>query len=250
MFNELDNIYRTFCDVSMFDENRNTKPIAYSNICISVIERHMTHNDIGVAKLMKDHGVSLVLFATTVEIVKPLIAGDILQTQTWHVNREGICYRRELEIKNSGGETVAICASFSSLLDLETRHICRNEDIHTRLNLPEGKPLIKAQSRCKVHISDGYRYVDTFEIRPSMLDPVGHVNNLKYSEFLVDSLTDDERLLLARLKRFEMYYTGELTLRDTVTVYKKCESREITVTGIRDRDSAPAFIAKLILSEY
>ncbi|MBQ8624033.1 MAG: hypothetical protein IJ424_06665 [Oscillospiraceae bacterium] len=244
MINEKEYSYKTYCDVSMFDASGAMKPDAYQRICVGVVEKHLNVIELDVERLVKAFGVSWVLLSMTIDIKRPLVSGETITTQTWHTFKKGSAYRRDLILRDGNGEVVAVAATFSSLLDIKTRHICKDKAVHDVVSVPDGEPLLEASSRIKLMLDD-FKVTETLPVRPNWIDAVGHVNNFRYGEMAYDALTIKKRSLLKQLKRMEVYFTGELTLGENVVIKShECEN-DATVVGVRSSDEKTAFVAKL-----
>lgn len=244
MINEKEYIYETYCDISMFDASGAMKPDAYQRICIGVVERHLSVIELDVERLIERFGVSWVILALALDIERHPKPGETLKVQTWHTNRKGASYRRDMIIYNENGETVAKAAVFSSLLDIKARRICIDKAVHDMIQMPDGEELISASSRIKLALED-FEIKESLDVRPCWIDAVGHVNNFRYGEFTYDNLSDEARKKLASLSRLEVYFTGELTLGDKVSIVSREEGDNATVAGVRSSDEKTAFITKL-----
>lgn len=245
MINEFDYSYKTYLDVSMFDASGAMKPDAYQRLCVGVVERHLDVIELDVERLVEAYGVSWVILSISVELKRPFKPGETITTQTKHINRKGAAYRRDLILRDKNGETVALAASFSSLIDIKTRRICTDKAVHDKIALPDSEPLFEASSRFKPELND-FCDVETLPVRPNWIDAVGHVNNARYGEFSYDAITPEKRSALKDLKRFEIYFTAELTLGDSVIIKSLESDLGATVIGIRASDEKPAFAAKLL----
>lgn len=244
MITEKDYSYKTYCDVSMFDASGAMKPDAYQRICVGVVEKHLNVIGLDVERLIERFGVSWVLLSMTIDIKRPLVSGETIATQTWHTFRKGSAYRRDLILKDDNGEVVAVAATFSSLLDIKTRHICTDKSVHEVVAIPDGEPLSEASSRIKLSL-DGFETKEVLSVRPNWIDAVGHVNNFRYGEMAYDTLTPEKRSALKQLKRFEIYFTGELKLGENVVIKSQERESEVIVAGVRSSDERTAFVAKL-----
>lgn len=244
MINEKECSYLSYCDISMFDASGAMKPDAYQRICVGVVEKHLSVIELDVERLIERFGVSWVILALTVDIIKHPKPGDTLKVQTWHTNRKGAIYRRDMMICNESGETVAKAATFSSLLDIKARRICIDKAVHDMIKMPDGEELVSASSRLKLSLDD-FENKESLDVRPNWIDAVGHVNNFRYGEFTYDNLSEGSRKKLSALSRLEVYFTGELTLGDKVVIKSHEGESESLVAGVRCSDEKTAFITKL-----
>ena len=128
---------------------------------------------------------------------------------------------------------------------MESRRLCTNEKVLELVEeLGEGKELFDANPRVRIKPED-LSPVMTQNVMPSWIDSLGHVNNLRYGDLATDALSVEARANLGNLSRFELGFTGELRLGESVELRAKEENGEVLVAGIRSSDEKPAFLAKL-----
>lgn len=244
VLNEFDFEYNWSVDSSMTDSRGNISPSGLQRICVNTIERHLVNIHLSVSHLMENYGLSWILLSLTSHILRPIKLGDELILHTRHTNRKGVIYRRDIEFLRDG-ELVAVAVSFSSILDIAQRRICTDKAVLDSLPIPaDSEPMCEAQSRHKVK-PDDFELLEERAVRPSWIDPIGHVNNLRYSEFIHDALPDDLESNLEGLKSISVFFTGELKKGDRFGILTKRDGSEFEVLGIRHSDEKPAFSAKL-----
>lgn len=242
--NEFEYEYVWSVDSSMTDSHGNVSPGGLQRICVNTIERHLVNIHLSVTHLMENYGLSWILLSLTTNILSPIKLGDELVLHTRHTNRKGVIYRRDIEFRRNG-ELVAIAVSFSSILDIAERRICTDKAVLDSLPIPaDSEPMCEAISRHKVK-SEEFEFLEERAVRPSWIDPIGHVNNLRYSEFIHDALPKDLEASLGSLKSISVYFTGELKKGDRFSVLTKRKEGEFEVLGIRLSDEKTAFSAKL-----
>jgi acyl-ACP thioesterase len=86
----------------------------------------------------------------------------------------------------------------------------------------------------------------TQKVMPSWIDSLGHVNNFRYGDLIVDALPEEVRANLGNLSRYEIGFTGELRLGESVEVRIGEEDGTVLAAGIRSSDGKPAFVSKLV----
>ena len=242
--NEFDFEYTWNVDSSMTDSRGNISPAGLQRICVNTIEHHLVNINLSVTHLMENYGLSWILLSLTTHILSPIKLGDELVLHTRHTNRKGVIYRRDIEFMRNG-EVVAIAVSFSSILDIAQRRICTDKAVLDSLPIPcDSEPMCEAVSRHKVKPEE-FAFLEERAVRPSWIDPIGHVNNLRYSEFIHDALPKELEASLESLKCISVYFTGELKKDDRFSVLTKRDGNDFEVMGIRLSDEKPAFSAKL-----
>lgn len=246
--NEFEYVYHKRIDSSTCTYGGYISPIGIQRLCICTVEEHLENINLSIDRLMREYGLSWILLSLTVKILKPIHLGDGLTIRTRHVNRRSIIYRRELEICRNG-EVVALAASFSSIIDISKRRICTDRALLDSIIIPhETESMLDADHRHRIQAS---QFEPCYEstVRPCLIDPLGHVNNLRYADFVHDALPEDVLSSLDRIAEFSIYFTGELKLGDSFEVLTKHDGEIFDVLGIRNADSKTAFSARLIFNQ-
>ena len=242
---ELEKTYTFRVDTGSLNENKTLTLSALQRIIVTVSEEHLENIGLDVPKLMKEFGVSWILLSLTAEIRDKISAGEKLLVRTWHTNKKGLYYRRDIEICHEDGTVAAVAATFSSIFDMENRRLCTNEKVLELVEeLGEGRELFDANPRIRIKPED-LTPVMTQNVMPSWIDSLGHVNNLRYGDLTTDALSEEARAKLGELSRFELGFTGELRLGESVELRLKEENGEVLVAGVRSSDEKPAFLSKL-----
>lgn len=242
---ELEKTYTFRVDTGTLNENKALTLSALQRIIVTVSEEHLENIGLDVPHLMREYGVSWILLSLTAEIRDKIRAGEKLLVRTWHTNKKGVYYRRDIEICHEDGTVAAVAASFSSVFDMESRRLCTNEKVLELVEeLGEGKELFDASPRIRIKPEE-LSSVMSQKVMPSWIDSLGHVNNFRYGDLITDALPDDTRANLGNLSRYEIGFTGELRLGEEVELRLKEENGEIFAAGIRSADGKPAFLSKL-----
>lgn len=228
MRRELDCIYETETEVSMLNENGVLKPHAYQTLFAQIVEQHLNSFHLNADDTMK-YGVAWALISMTIEIETQIKGCEKLYAQTWHSQRKGPYWRRELLFKNSAGDIIFKGSTFSVLLDMEKRSIYRKKEAPFFIDKPteqfttEAKPTLRARQE--------FIPVEERKAYNSYIDMLGHVNNCRYAEFAYDAFTDDEKARLADMKRMEIYFASELRCGDSFTIGKAYDDKKMYIRG-------------------
>jgi len=242
---ELEQTYIFRTDTGTQNENRALTLSALQRIIVVISEEHLENIGLDVPHLMREYGVSWVLLSISAEIKSPIRDGERLSVRTWHTEKRGVYFRREVEICHADGSVAAVAATFSSIFDMKTRRLSTDPEVLEKVNqLGNGKELLDAESRIKIK-PDGFPVIMTQKVMPSWIDSLGHVNNFRYGDLITDALPDEARANLGNLSRYEIGFTGELRLGESVELRLKEENGEILAAGIRSTDEKPAFLARL-----
>ena len=105
MINEKDFVYEIEPDVSELNEYGYLKPYAYQNLFSAIAEKHLNRINLNVDTTMK-YGLAWVLISISLEIMKPVKGCIKLFAQTWHSQKKGPFFRRELVFKDENNNLI------------------------------------------------------------------------------------------------------------------------------------------------
>ncbi|MBR5872123.1 MAG: hypothetical protein IKZ06_00555 [Oscillospiraceae bacterium] len=242
---ELEKTYYFRVDTAAQNKDHAITLSAIQRAIVTASEEHLKNIGLDVPRLMSEFGVSWILLTLSVKIESPIKGGELLSIRTWHTNKKGVYYRRDFEICHEDGTPAAYAATFSSIFDMESRRLCNNEKVLELVEeLGEGKELFEASPRLRIK-PENLPTVMSQKIMPSWIDALGHVNNFRYGDFITDALPEETFANLGKLSRYEVGFTGELRLGESVELRLEETEDGITAAGIRSSDEKPAFLAKL-----
>ncbi len=243
MKNELQFAYPLYVDVSMCSSDGTITPTGYQRMVVETIGRHLENIGIDSARLVPQLGVAWVLLSMSIELKRPIRAGERLTMKTWHTDSKPPAYRRDYVIFGEDGERAATGATFSSLIDVNTHRLSMDKTILSRFDLVEGETLLSADKR----FAERHEYTGVEErlVRPSFIDGLGHVNNARYGEFVYDALTKEERAGIGSLKRMDVFFKAELTEGERFRMERAEKDGAVILRGVHAADGRDAFIMKL-----
>ncbi len=238
MDNEKDFIYEIEPDVSELNEYGYLKPYAYQNLFGTIAERHLNKINLNVDTTMK-YGLAWVLISISLEIVKPVKGCIKLFAQTWHSQKKGPFYRRELVFKDEEGTLLFHGSTFSVLLDLETRTVFRKKETPFFVDDPINEFTIDANPSFKIDIP--FIEIDKRKVYNSYIDCLGHVNNTRYGEFAYDALNSHEKENLHKMSRYEVFFLSELRDKDIFSVQRVNINNRIVIKGVNESNGETSF---------
>ena len=223
---EIDRIYEIQLDPSELNGDLNLKPQSYQILYCKIAEIHLKSYNLGTDETMK-YGVAWVLISLTIEIKTPIKGICTLYAKTWKSGLQGPYFRRDFVFEDEFGKIYFQGTSFSVLLNMETRKVCRDKKLPffslgvSGLNTTEGFPTWKHAYSKELDQSDiKMEICAKRKVENSFIDMLGHVNNIRYSEFVYDAMDETQIKALDKLSRLEIYFQSELRLGDTFTVSK------------------------------
>lgn len=231
--------------IAMFNGDGALKPDAYQALYMQAVEPHLANIEMDEARLIRDYNVAWVLISMAVEVRRPVRPDDRLTAQTWNTTEKTrLLFRREMIVRDVAGETVFTVATFSALLDLSARRVCTDRELITKFSLPAGETMMLASDRLRIKTPEDAP-VETLRVRPSWIDGVGHVNNLRYGEMAYDALSENQRAAIGDLKRLELYFVSETHLGEEILLHRVDDADSAVVTATVTGEKRPAFTAKL-----
>lgn len=244
---EQSNRYSLQLDPSLLNPQGALKPQSYQALYCELAERHLAAHDAGSGQTM-EYGVAWVLISLSVDVFRPAMPPGILEAKTWKSGRQGPYFMRDFIFYASDGEPCFRGTSYSVLLNLETRTISRDKRIPffsltaDRAPLTLGRPTWKqAYGHNGDFIADRLELRARRKVENSFLDLLGHVNNIRYGEFVYDAMTDPEAERLKSLVRMEVYFAAELRKRDLFSVSAAEEQDRLFFRGRKDESGETSF---------
>lgn len=242
-YSERERRYALQTDVSMYNARGAFYPAAIQRMAVRMIENHLEKLGMDAPRLVREYGVSWVLLSFSAELRQSLSPTEAYTARTWHTYAKPPIFRRDFVISDAAEQVAAVGATFSTLLDVKTRRICTDRALLSRFCLPDGEALLEADHRFSAAAAFGE--VERRRVRPSWLDGVGHVNNLRYAELAYDALDEGERRRADGLRRMDVWFRTELTEGTEFSMEKAAESEALLLRGVIQPAGKPAFVVRL-----
>ncbi len=246
MQTEKDYTYELEVEVADLNEDNLLKPYAYQRLFGQVAEQHLNRIEMNVDTTMESN-LAWVLVAMSIEMVKPIVGCMKLLATTWHSEKRGPFFRREVVFKSLNGELIFHGSGFSVLIDVEKRSIYHKKELPFYIAQPIGECTIKASPTNKTKAE--YQKIDERQVYNSYIDCLGHVNNCRYGEFAYDVFNYAEKAKLALLKRMDIYFLSELRLRDIFSLHKAGQNNLLLICGCNETKEDKAFEIILTFDE-
>ena len=116
----------------------------------------------------------------------PLSWGDTVHIRTWHRGGRGASTYRDFDLFVNG-QPVGEAVSTWVLADAATHRLARMSRI-TEFQDTDGGPLCKERTLSRVRLPETMEHADSRAMHYSDTDVNGHVNNVRYVDFLCDAL--------------------------------------------------------------
>lgn len=204
-----------------FNENHYLKPMGYQHIINSLANEHLKGTNQGIGVVLAGKYV-WVLVSMTYQIIKPITKVKAYKGKTWYSGRKGPFFRREYCLYDED-EIIVKAASYSILMDIADRSIYREKQLLFNEYTENKEYLVNCEPRLKE--SFNFEIVNKErKVLNSYLDPIGHVNNLRYPEFIYDVFTKGEIDNINQITKFELYFQKELQIDETFIIKKVIDS--------------------------
>jgi len=244
-------IHKIQLDASYFNANFHLKPQSYQMLYCELVEKHLDLYQLTTDKTM-EQGLAWVILSLTIEIINPLKSTGTIYARTWKSGLKGPYFMRDFIFEDADGNAYFQGTSFSVLLNLETRKVCRDKKL----------PYFSLESS-NVHVTEGFATwknaygedvpgINNLEqpyvirkVENSFIDLLGHVNNIRYGEFIYDAMDYDQIQTMGCLSRMEIYFGAELRLGDVFSITKYTADQRLYMIGKNTETAQASFHAIL-----
>lgn len=199
---------------------------------------------------MESAGYYWVVTRQTLQMTEWPLHGENVNITTWLRPPEGAFVTREFLIKNEDGRTLGSCSTSWLALDRESKKILPIANIRDWVDITsEQSTGITAE---KVPAEGVFENVAKYRVRVSDLDINQHVNNTKYSQWILDSIPYELHKVLL-LKAYSVNFLAETHLGDEVRIERKASTKlsqeassgQTIYRGMRVSDDRVLFTAAL-----
>ena len=172
---------------------------------------------------------------------------DSVTIQTWPKPIKGIYAFREFEIFVDE-EKIGECSTTWMILNGENHRPIKAESLNDVIHSRSDYSLDFTAE--KVIVPDEFTFVKSFEVRNSDIDMNNHVNNTKYTQWILDSIPFEYHKTHI-VKEFEINFTSETILGDTINCQNSIshDKSELFFKGVRDTDQKMVFAAKIVATK-
>jgi acyl-ACP thioesterase len=114
---------------------------------------------------------------------------ETIMLKTWPRGTEGLFALRDIEIRDSEGQMIAAAATSWVIVDIKTRRPCRPDYLLEGINkeFPGNRSLPRNAGKVSP-AGDAAETAPTFRVKISDLDVNLHVNNVKYIQWVYDTM--------------------------------------------------------------
>jgi acyl-ACP thioesterase len=204
------------------DPGRRARVTAMANFFQEMAYHHANILGFGYRDL-KQRNTMWVLSRMKIRIDRYPIWDETVTVETWHRGMERLFGIRDFRIRDSGGDPVAVASSAWLIVDMNTRRPVRPDD--RTLHHSGGEEAVFSDSLDKIDLPAGFVEMGGHDVVYSDLDIIGHVNNVKYIEWCIDSAvpaTDSNH----EISGFEINFMHEALPGDHIVISGNSERPE------------------------
>lgn len=216
MIVENKNKYKISIPFQYFNENQYLKPQGYQNIINILSEVHLSDTDQQIGALIEGK-YSWVILSLTVEIKVPINKLKPVYGKTWYSGKRGPYFRREYQIEDEDDNVLFVGASYTILMNMENRTIYRKPTLPFKTFNMTSLLLLDAKTNFKIDRPNNLILQGV--VLNSDIDGLGHVNNLKYTEFIYNSFNNLQIKALKQPFKIALYFQKELIKNEKYLIY-------------------------------
>lgn len=210
---------------------------------------HATRLGLSMQSLI-DNNMVWILNRFTVRMYRYPVTGERIRIETWPSGADRLYAYRDFELFDESGEMILSARTAWLILDfVRRRPVMLSEEVKeiaamnrrfASIDVPERPP----------RISGEVVRVTRFPVRLSDLDLNRHVNNVKYLEWVLETLTDQGTAV--RPKSFDIQFKAESKYGDVVVAqklfYPDNPGEDVTLHRIlRETDNKELVVAQIMM---
>ena len=164
---------------------------------------------------MTERKTMWVLSRMKIRIDRYPVWDDQVSVETWHRGMERLFGLRDFRLRNIEGEVLGVASSAWLILDSESRRPIRPAEGVLSQNM--GSDAVFEEKLDKIPAPEQMVELANRQVQFSDLDIVGHVNNVKYMEWCIDTLMADGSVN-KEIRELEINFMHEALLGDTISI--------------------------------
>lgn len=223
---------------SDFDYRDRIKVSSVLDFFQTVATNHAESAGLGYVNLLQQRLLWMVV-KVKFEILRSLKPGDKISVRTFPHPRGKIDFVRDYFVYDENGRLCIIGSSQWVQVDADKRRIVRPAGDFEGEFVNKDEYAFGGEKIQKPRSTAANASIE-FEVRREHLDHNGHVNNIKYADFIFDAQSDDDGVL----KSGTIEFVSEISLGQIISVAKENRDGVTIFTG--KKDGTVAFNAEYI----
>ena len=193
---------------------------------------------------MLKHGVFWAIVRMKYEIVREPEHFQVVTARTWPHTMKTFSFMRDFELRDEAGDLLVKASSEWVLMDLQTRKFTNVKSIYDGPTDFVADRSFEGKLRKAPTFDEGNQPL--YEVVPvySDIDLNGHVNNARYTNFIVDALNPGPE---GAVKSLQIDYRHEALAGETLVVHTLIEDNRVLLKGVKP-DGNSAFTCAIELA--
>ena len=204
-------------------------------------------NELGFGyEVMKQRGTMWLLSRMKIRMDEYPEWNDRIMIETWPSGVDKLFAIRDFRVTDLSGRLLGTASTYWLIVNLDTHRPVRpREELEKYARITYGDPVFK-DGPGKIDLPGQPEQIDHHLVGYSDLDVVGHVNNVKYMEWCIDTAmrgTGPDREIGA----FEINYVQEAHFGEEITITGDSRGKmdALLFAATKDRDGSEVFRARL-----
>lgn len=208
---------------------------------------HSEITNLGIGKLQNEYGVAWVMIRMMLDINRMPGINEDISIETWPVSPKKMMIERNFIVRDMDGNILVSAISSWVILDLQKRQMVKIDSMIPQQHpeFIESKAIDRKFEKLKPagELHSVYKKYVGF----SDLDINGHVNNVKYIDYILDCFSLDKHGKY-NVKSIQINYVNEAVAGDTISLYKDTSeidssNKKVYIEGINETDGKVHFQA-------
>ncbi len=241
------NLFSKEFTISSYDLNPKgqARLTSIANFCQELAYHHASQLGFGYRD-MKKQNTTWVLSRMRIRMENYPVWDDTIRMETWPSGVDKLFALRDFRIWNRQGEMIGVASTAWLILDIETHRLIRPKEALEHFKLIVHPERVFEESLDKIVVEGQMRSLNLHQVVFSDLDIVGHVNNVKYMEWCIDSMADksDQE---KEIREFEINFNQESLFGDEIEIRGlDISENDARFLALRKRDEKEIIRAKLL----
>ena len=190
---------------------------------------HSEEAGYGVSTIDKTH-LAWLLLDWKVQVISFPNSNETLTVKTWPRVFDKLYSYRDFEVFDSNNNLVAIASSKWFAIDTESKKIRKlTPEITTAYGETITRSVFENAFNEKIKIPEDLKLNFNYEIQRRDIDTNGHVNNLNYIDFALETL-DEDIYNSNTFHNLEVIYKKEIKLHEKINCYYSFENNKHIIT--------------------
>jgi acyl-ACP thioesterase len=168
-------------------------------------------------KDMKERQTTWVLSRMRIRMENYPVWDERIVMETWPSGVDKLFALRDFRIRNREGEILGVASTAWLILNIETHRLIRPKEALEHFKLIVHPEQVFENPLDKIEVPGETRPLHLHSVVFSDLDIIGHVNNVKYIEWCIDSLTASA-FPDREIREFEINFNQEALLGDEIEI--------------------------------